>query len=264
MGNECQRSSSILKIGLCFVVLIGSGCTSFRSTIVNRTSDDSLRPQCGTRTTCGVPVKLKVPSHMEVKIVETFFLHKSTSSDGSGDPEIYGLRAKTDPKAEKGDQRILNVVTELIYTDKVFTVDFPRPFAGTLSLTSSGKDGINFDSEQYFSSIRGSYKEKTIETVSSIVGGLAGQGTSAINYDVLNNDKYRKLTRVVAFDRFDINECGWEGKMHLFINQHLGHCNQPCGVVNCVNCSPEESAPDEPSYIIVQPAATTHQKSNDR
>ncbi len=274
-----------LSIGCVIISLVAAtGCTSFRSTIMNRYSNDVLRPQAETRTARGVPVKLKVPTHMEVKIVETYFLG---TVEGKAQPaelqlkdDTVEIKSKYDisspefvapeqpsgnvegkvnyqitkpavpsiptmfrPGIEKG-LRVLNVETKLIYTEKVFTVDFPRPFAGTLSLLDGEGDGVTFDSEQYFAKIRGEYKEETLSTINSILGSEATAGllTSASGEMVeVEDSKFKKLTRVVAFDRFDINECHWEEQMQAFVEHHLGACNPPCAPGICPNT--EYSAP---------------------
>ena len=270
----------VLVLQCVMAALLSTGCTSFRSTIVNRLSNDSLRPQSETRTARGVPVKLKVPTHMEVRIVETYFLGslpgqkvQTTSiadqqykakavydvSNGANltvselDKAAVDIKLNTETKTtpaiptmfqpgkERGN-RVLNVQTNLIYTDKVFTVDFPRSLAGTLSLTSDDGDGITFDQEQYFASIRGSYSEETLSTINSILEGqiTQGVGTSAAGRTVeMDGAKFKPLTRVVAFDRFDISECGWEARMQAFVEQHLGACNPPCEA----NACPENSYP---------------------
>lgn len=288
MHNSHNLSKLPIFCGALFLIA-ASGCTSFRSTIMNRYSNDVLRPQSETRTARGVPVKLKVPTHMEVKIVETYYLGtvtgepkktlaltdkklripakydlanpdfvKPTPPSGALTDVEYSIETKTPevpamfrPGIEKG-QRVLNVETNLVYTDKVFTVDFPRPFAGTLSLTADGTDGITFDAEQYFATIRGSYKEETLSTINSILGDqlTPGQSTSAAGETVeVDSGKYKKLTRVVAFDRFDINECNWEEQMQAFVEQHLGACNPPCSATVCPES--EFVAPPVHSEIII-------------
>lgn len=206
-----------------------TGCTSFRSLIMHRQEDDSLSRQCCPRKTCGVPVKLKVPSHVEVAIVETYFIIPPRGNeDNKKPPKIQTL-------TPNGRNRILSVEKSLEYTDKVFTVDFPRPFAGTLSLgdQDSDKAGLEFDAEQYFKSIRGKVEDETIDTITKVLGSDAfaattGETTRALNVKV-ENGNYQRLKRVVAFQRFDISEQGWEDQMQAFIDQHLGQCNPPCG-----------------------------------
>lgn len=268
-----------LSIAAAFFLATANGCTSFRSTIANRLSNDTIRPQCETRTTRGVPVKLKVPTHVDVRIVETYFMGpgpsvrtqapaKLTGADDIKIPVDYSVNSdhtvtltpKTDqatpnpaefdieieaavessptvmhrPGSHQGF-RILNVETEPIYTDKVFTVDFPRPIAGTLSLTTGGdakSEGITFDESQYFNSIRGSYKEETLQTINEILSPSTASGTSTSSGNTVvtldKTDHYTELKRVVAFERFDISECGWEQRMQAFVDLHITHCNPPC------------------------------------
>ncbi len=257
-------SPYLFSVALVASLVALAGCSSFESTIVNRNSDETLSSQHHPRTSKGVPVKLSVPSHMEVKILETLFIGPPTavSSPTEGKLELKtttvesGIKQNTNgdfvsdakfkpakleykvtPVTEKkptmfspGKNRLLTVATEKIYTDKVFTVDFPRPLSGTLSLAGSGgADGIGFDAQQYFSKIRGTYEEKTLATLGSVITGEAQAGSkSTTNAIELGDEKYQRITRVVAFERFDISECGWEDRMHAFVQQYMGVCSVPC------------------------------------
>lgn len=229
-------------------VCVTVGCTSFRSTIVDRQEDDSLAVQPCPSDVRGIPVKLKIPSHLEVKIVETFYL------DGDGRLETMLVDSET-------KRKLLEVNQQLIYTDKVFLVDFPRPLAGTLNLGASDKDGLTFDSEQYFASIRAAYEEQTLSTVNEILGGSSeGQtkSTKALPLGPADDNKtpqIQKLSRVVAFERFDIAVPGWEAQMDAFVAQYLGDCEGGCFLAAPVAQPPKKQAA---TGGFVQPAASPY------
>ncbi len=89
-----------LAIGLlvCFV----AGCTSFRTTALYRFNNDSVAPECNNQKLKGLPVKLKVPSHVRVVIFEQQLI-LANSPDEIGElkaaaneaaAEVRGLKAE--------------------------------------------------------------------------------------------------------------------------------------------------------------------------
>lgn len=119
------------------------------------------------------------------------------------------------------------VETELQYTDKVFLVDFKRPAGGILNLTDT-----SFDHEQYFSDIQADVQEQTLADVSSALSTLnplaenpgstnAAIATSANSSDAESNGTVDFQNSVVATQRFDISDAGWEGRVQQFVNQYI-------------------------------------------
>ncbi len=113
----------------------------------------------------GIPITLKVPTH-----VKLYAFHK----------HYLGLT----PAKENEKQRVvpvdLDVVVrdfayELMYTDKVFVVDFARPAAG------SSKLGVNMTEEQYIDDIQHKIVDESIEDVTGLLGAFTGpKGVTAI------------------------------------------------------------------------------------
>ncbi len=191
-----------------WVLLVSlAGCTSFKSTILQRTPGGGFQlnqPQSQTR---GVPVKLKVPTHLEVVIQEEFFLQKTGDQNAPQFEEIF-------VKRHGQVVRPLNVETEVIYTDKVFTVDFRRPAGGVLNINE-----MKFDSEQYFGSLKATYTEQTLKDIHDALGSLKGP----LGFKTAVDDPHLKsFNREVARARFDISEPGWEDQLHCFVEQHVG------------------------------------------
>ena len=220
-----------LQLVMALLVLVSCGCTTFRSTIMERDEHDRIYPQSRPRTSAGVPVKLKVPTHLEVTIKEKYQIIDGVVKDGHVvPPEIVNLGSN--------GRRFLNVETAIGYTDKVFTVDFPRPFSGDLTLGSASSGGLQFDGEQFFSQVHGTIDDQTIEDINSVIKSelptlqntLAKAAPKSVEaeLDAATVGSNIKLgERVVAFQRFDISECDWEAKVQNFINFHL-NCNQAC------------------------------------
>ena len=275
------------------IVLVVSGCTSFRTTVLQRGSDHRMYPNVPCAKTKGLPVKLKVPSHVEVTVKESFFIQatkpKSTPIDSpalanakahaenttraylsaldsaavaaaksAADPSNANLTAEaanagTQATAAQARQaeavaalavvkadepgaptlpvdcqeidvcldgqqiRHFDVETRVIYTDKVFTVDFRRPAGGVLNLST-----IDMDDEQYFRQIKAVYEEQTLKQINGAIGAVTSgiTGKSA----TINGENVAGLAtdiRTVAVTKFDISDPYWEQQLNAFVDQHV-------------------------------------------
>jgi hypothetical protein len=177
-----------------------------------------------------VPVTLRVPTHVEVKITESQLLLSEfkCTTDASGkklqNPKKAQLVA-LEPSCRK-------VTTELIYTKKVFLVDFKRPAAGTLDLAGTGEQsGLQFDQEQFFSSVNAKVEERTIRDITEVVStfpktpsakGAAKEASARYAAPAsIPTDGVLIQDSIVAIERFDINEPGWEERMNQFVESYL-------------------------------------------
>ncbi len=207
------------------LLVVATGCQSFSSTMLNRLGDNSLQGNSNghaklfsrTRPYKGVPITLKVPSHLDVRINEVYYV-------GIQDGNIVELATES---------RMLDVETEIIKTDKVFTVDFKRPGAGTLDLD------LAFNKEQYFSQIDSKLEDRTIQELGELAAQVitstrkfaaassitAEKPTDAV-LNALNAKGIYRETRTVAYKRFDINDPDFECQVEAFVNHHLNNCNQ--------------------------------------
>ncbi len=122
------------------------------------------------------------------------------------------------------------VETQLEYTDKIFLVDFKRPAAGILDLTNA-----KMDDQQYFSQVQAQIQEKTIEDISGALNTIkeplislrakktnSARPTSASTPEAEGTNDVQFQKSVVAIQRFDISEPGWEDNMTSFVNEKLG------------------------------------------
>lgn len=203
--------------------LLFTGCTSISSTLVNRTDSDifignsngNVKSHCQARPFKGVPITLRVPTHLDIAVKETIFLRPT-------DDKSELVRVRT-PK------RHLFVEANLVETDKVFAVDVKRPAAGTLDYTMEfGDNANNLDNSQYFKEIKNKIADKTIqdvttalETVVPSLQKLAATPTTAGSdlKDVIQEN------RVVAWKRFDLDTHDFEQQVGMFLEQHLNCCN---------------------------------------
>lgn len=215
-----------ISVILTLLVLFGVlGCRSVRSTVVNRQSDNSftgnsngeLMKHDKTRPYTGVPIRIDVPSHLDVSISETYYLGRAAS----GGP----VTEVTIPDVPRG----LTVTTSLVVTPKIFMVDFVRPAGGTLTTSAS------FSGNQYFSEINNKIVDTTINQVTSAISTLApllgGKSVTFPNTKTASatvgssiSGNYVPVQRLVAFRRFDIDDPDFEQQLDAFVYLHLNAC----------------------------------------
>lgn len=155
-----------------------------------------------TRPYKGVPVTLSVPTHLDVYVEETYFL---------GDPNFQ----TSDVLDEALGGTIRNVRTDVIRTKKVFITDFKRPAAGSLDMTQT------FNDEQYWDSIQSTVNDQTIaestKLLSTVLKVIPAKATGAGD----SPPAYERKTRVVAYQRFDMNDPCFEQQVEEFVNAQL-------------------------------------------
>lgn len=217
--------SKFVSCILLLLVVTSSGCKSYSTTALNRlgsgifTGDSNGKPKpgCRTRPYKGIPVTLRVPTHLDIYIDETYFVKIDS-----------GNKTASEPLA--GRCRLLNIRTQVIESEKVFTVDFKRPASGVLDLDLT----FNQD-EQYFSKIVSQLQDDTIEDTAALVAQAINSIQAFQTSTGDDNDAEKQMManasliedkRVVAYQRFDIDDPDFEYQVEQFVNQHLNHCNQ--------------------------------------
>ena len=148
---------------------------------------------------------------------------------------------------------MLNVASNLRYTEKVFTVDVKRPAAG------KAKWEMEFGDDQYFDKVSAEIEDETIKEVSAAVNSLLGtilpggasrsSLTTGNSPDVLKELKVVAGTRSVAWAEFDINDCDFEEQVRSFVDIHLNSCH------NCATSPWNAKLP--PGGIEMMPAPGT-------
>lgn len=207
-----------------------TGCTSISSTMLNRTETDFYFGNSNGRTKCdgqsrplkGVPITVRVPTHLDVAIKESIILAKDTEKN-----ELYQLAST---------RRHIFVEASLVESDKVFTVDPKRPAAGTMGYTLLFGDKAKAgdpDNSQYFKSISYQIKDRTVNEVNASLNTLlpllarqsmtgrqasAGEQISIIQEEIVG---------VVAWKRFDLDAPDFEAQVECFVEQHL-NCSDSC------------------------------------
>jgi hypothetical protein len=216
------------------LALLSGGCVSYRSTIMSRTPDDRMHRN-SNQCTRGVPVTLKIPTHMDVRIEEEYFI--TQAGDKTAIPQL--------------SRSLRSVAMHKVYTPKVVTVDFVRPGAGTLALADGQEDGIKMDPEGYFASIQAKIDDQTLTDITAQKDNLAkilGKGSlrsakavsaGGENIDAGEAGAWQSYKTIIAYKRFDISEPGWEMAMQEFVDQYIQCQNNQCLEPECLPGHPQ-------------------------
>lgn len=136
-----------------------TGCASYGSQLVNRDNDG--RKWEGKKLE-GVPVRISVPTHLEVQIVLSQYI-----DDNGQQIEVRN----PDGTIQKGVYLTSQVVRHKLHnSDRVFTVDPQRPGAGT------AHPQLAFNDDYYLTSLKNSISDTTIEQTSTLISTLAQAG----------------------------------------------------------------------------------------
>lgn len=205
------------------------GCTSATSTFMSRQDDDRLTGQsnglpmhhCSSRPQKGIPITVRVPTHVDIEVYEKLFYDKNTFN----------------PVASKTG-RHLEVRAKEVYTPKVFTIDPKRACAGTsdylIEFNLSKSKDPSKDNSQYPGKINNQVVDKTIEDITTSIKTLAPTIKKAIG--TAGGQKpgepepsiFGERERMVAWKRFDINDPAFEENLRSFVSHHVNNCNSCC------------------------------------
>lgn len=213
---------------LCLILLAASGCNSIRTTFLEQDSCGNLvkNPEHCRK---GLPVMLEVPTHVEVKIVQTDYWQ--VKGEANAEKQLVFL-------AEASSRR--PVITD-IFTEQMFLVDPKRPAEGEgqfkfqfNNLDDNGKDNGTLSGVQYKA------VDKTFSASAGLLTtalGVLGTPTAARSgAKVLMNE------RTIALRRFPRGtEC--ESEIADFIAQYIDNCA-------------DQSCTQSPAYAL--PAAASH------
>jgi hypothetical protein len=213
-----------------------TGCCSFRTTAVDRTENDCLvvNPECPMH---GIPVSLRVPTHLELSVIETTYWEKR------GNP---GKKPSLVPLSTcRPTRSVMHVIKE---TEKIFLVDPVRPAAGM------SKYGFTFQSNSgdaskaadaagkgYLQNVQYKIEDKTIEKSAELFSNAVGLITAlrtAANSGDPNTSNLISTERVIAYARYDVNSPSFEADVAAFLDCHINHASNDCSPCPQV-CEPE-------------------------
>ena len=223
-GYKFKFSFVISTICLLFFAV---GCTSIRSTVVQRGADGKYTGNHLSTKTTGVPVKLRVPTHVDISIQEVYYVDDKTG-------EVLD-----------SEQRILEVADPVtVYEYQLFTVDVPRPLAGSLNLTGQ-ENGFTLDDNQQITGLGGTITDNTISQTAAIFGSdsLGGALANLQSTGTGGSEDLTRQERVIATKRFDISVPNWHSEMNAWVESYMGNCTGKCPVaLGCTSCSENTSA----------------------
>lgn len=209
------------------------GCNSIRTTAVDRCEHDTLvvNPD---RPMKGIPVSLRVPTHLELKVIETTYWEKR---------ENPGEKSTLIPLSTCRATR--SVKHDLCYTEKIFLVDPVKPTAGTQKYGFAfwSNDNPNQDEHNgkgYLRNLTYSIDDKTIQEsakLASNVLGLINAFQISANEATPNEGTILSTERAVAYARFDINSCTFEDDVAAFLDCNVNQVCHTCPVCPKV-CQP--------------------------
>jgi hypothetical protein len=180
----------------------------------NGDSNGMPMKHCRTRPTKGIPVTVRLTTHTDVWIEEDYFVE-------------FDPKNPTVVREPLSDIRMLSVRAEPVRTDKIILVDFKRPAAGMLDTS------MDFNDDQFFKKVQSSIEDDTInesaKLLKTVISLVTPKSTGVTDEPAADNVNRKKLRRVVAYQRFDVNEPDYETQLDGFISRHLNSCNQ-CGL----------------------------------
>ena len=158
-----------------------------------------------------MPVTVKIPTHVEVRIVEQRYLQ----SDG------HLLATDKDGKVPLVTTRVDYFVRE---KEEVMLVDSNRPAAGTLTYAATFKG-------QFFDGYNTKIDDKTIETITGVINNIASLRKPPAKAAALIGDENVNITavdRIVAVKVFDVRCPDIQAQVQQFANDYLNNCAPPC------------------------------------
>ena len=198
-------------------LIVSLGCNSIRTTVLDRAPGGNLQKNPG-RPIKGVPVMLRVPTHLDVKIVQIDYW--KTTDAGL---EQIGV-----------EMPVRHIDTRIMETEKMFFVDPKRVASGTgiygFTFDSAATDSQN-SGKGYLSGV--SYEavdttlEKSAELATNIARLFAGQATTA-GQELAKETGVITTERTIAFHKFNINSPNIENEVRKFCNDYLNDCHVSC------------------------------------
>lgn len=154
------QSSLLLSIGM-------AGCRSIESTFIQR---NPFTNEIAGTSLDGYPITLKVPTHVRVTLYQNHFL--------TGTADSWQL---IQVEGASGPLSAVSFSTQLVETEKIFTIDHKRPLAGQIQY------GVNFTEDQYIdefseAATEDALRQSTIamaRTIDILQGGSPGARTDA-------------------------------------------------------------------------------------
>jgi hypothetical protein len=201
-------------------LLVLSGCNSIQSTMIERDESNQQWDRKGPLQ--GIPITLKVPTHLKLYVFDKHYLEVV-------DIDAAGKTQKVQPVAL--DIPLRDFAHEFMYTEKIFTVDFKRPAAGTSNLR------LDMTEEQYFAKIQHDVADQTIEAVTGLLGSLFPKEgmlpSPRTTTTPSRKPNLKELKALVAVGVFEIEAPDFEQQVAGFLNCHVNKAHDAWVVPPC-------------------------------
>lgn len=158
----------------------------------------------------GIPITLKVPTHVKVYVYDRYYLQ---TVERGGIKVIERLKLP---------YPVRDFSQEFIYTEKIFTVDFKRPAAGAFNLH------LQMTDDQYIQKVEHDVTDQTITAVGKLLQQLGTKNLLGRTASLTENDPLSQLPQVnsiAAVGVFEIDAPDFEQQLSEFINTHLNQAH---------------------------------------
>lgn len=227
MAKGTPPNPRSFRVAVSLLGCLSIGCTSTTSTMLQRMDNDQAlgssngnpKPFQAAKPFKGIPVTVRVPTHVDIAVKETLFFNM---------PELTPVCLSS---------RHLALTAEYVFSDKIISVDPKRPAAGTEE-HSIGFQTANSEprDRQFFSKIDYDVDDKTIKTIDNILKNVvpnlgfknpkASKTAAGETNDATRQpETLKSIERVVAWKRFDISSPGFESDVASFVSHHMNNCN---------------------------------------
>jgi hypothetical protein len=204
----------------CSIALLTfSGCTSIKTKPLYQDQRGNLYGDSHASGTKGVPCKFKIRKGVRLSLIETIVI--------TNEGKVLSLGNRGKP--------LLKIQEQDIEEDQFFLIHVPRPLAGTLEIGSSDKPGYSFNEQGYLTGIGAMVEDKTIEDITSVLGGFApgdksseSKGMFRMNdTDSKTLDDFVIRDRLVATRDFYWSDPNWHCAVNDWLQEH------ECGNLTC-------------------------------
>lgn len=187
-----------------------SGCKSSRSTFLLRDETNSFWEK---KRANGIPMTLKVPTHVKLYIYETHYL-EAVEVGGVSRVQYVELPVV-----------LRDFGQEFIKTEKVVMVDFKRPAAGTFNLS------LDLD-DQYIDTVKQDITDETLSEVNAMLSTIVGGFPQGFNPQSEGGSRVdvKEVKSVVAVGVFEIDAPDFEVNVMQFLNCHLNQSHDAWAV----------------------------------
>lgn len=220
------------------LLVMSTGCSSVKTTLVGVSPEGDIYAD-PHRCVHGVPAMIKVPTHIEVKIIQTDYWKvdertespvKQTQQEQEEDPdEADSLVIRT--LVHRPASTLRNVEVKEICTDKMVMIDPKRPASG------QGEFAIKYDDNGNGTIMSLNYKavDETLKNSAALASALVKAFPTSVdqkNFDDQggNNTSLVKAKRTIAIQRFPIGNCS-QSEIEAFVTKYIN----ACGPVDCTN-----------------------------